>query len=149
MTQTGAILTQFSIRWVFAVHGTFHSCTVNIFMLNGLQHKATESLCPNRPNIFLPCLRHLQISSEKKSSSHSLPQREDEKNESTRPRTQSIGPVLLLLHKSQELLHKKTGGDKDRGHVEKGAIPLIYVLGAFQGKAACFIANASVTSKGP
>lgn len=155
MTQNGAILTQFSIRRVFAVHSTFHSCTVNIFMLNGLQHKAAESLCPNCPNIFLPCLRHLQISSEKKSSSHSLPQREDEKNESTRPRTQSIGPVLLLLlllHKSQVLLHKKTGGDKDRGHVEKGAIPLICVLGAFQGKAAgpaCFIANASVTSKDP
>ena len=40
---------------------------------------------------------------------------------------------------------------KDRGRVERGAIPLICALGAFQGKAvgpACFIANASVTSKG-
>lgn len=49
------------------------------------------------------------------------------------------------------MLHKKTEGEKDRRHVEKGAIPLICALGAFQGKAvgaACFIANASVTSKG-
>lgn len=81
----------------------------------------------------------------------SLPQREDEKNESTRPSTQSIGPVLLLLHKSQVLLHKKAKDGKDWGHEEKGAIPLICALRAFQGKAvgpACFIANASVTSKG-
>lgn len=35
------------------------------------------------------------------------------KNESTRPTTQSIGPVLLLRHKSQVMLHKKTGGEKD------------------------------------
>lgn len=80
-----------------------------------------------------------------------LPQREDKKNESTRPTAQSIGPVLLLLHKNQVMLHKKAGGEKDRGHGEKGAIPLICALGAFQRKAvgpACFIANASVTSKG-
>lgn len=48
-----------------------------------------------------------------------------------------------------QLLHKKTEGE--RRHVERGAIPLICALWAFQGKAvgpACFIANASVTSKG-
>ena len=98
--------------------------------------------------MFLPCMRHLPSSEEKTDPlSLSLP----EKNESTRPRPQSTGPVLLLLHKSQVWLRKKTEGDKDRGHAEKGAIPLICALGAFRGKAAgpaCFIANASVTSKG-
>lgn len=138
--------------WRFAVHRTFHGCTVNISMLTGVQHSATETLCPNCPNRFPPGLRRLPSLQEEKSTSRWPPQREGDKNGSTRPRTQSVGPVPLLLHKGRVLLHKKAGGDKDRGHVEKGAIPLICALGAFQGKdvgPACFIANASVTSKGP
>lgn len=60
-------------------------------------------------------------------------------------------PVPLLQHKSHVLLHKKAEGGMDRGHEEKGAIPLVCALGAFQGNAvgpACFIANASLTCKG-
>lgn len=58
--------------WQFAVHRTFPSCTVNISMLSGVQHRAAETLCPNCPNMFPPCLRHLPSLQEKKSTSRWL-----------------------------------------------------------------------------
>lgn len=108
-------------------------------------------LCPNCPNI-LPCVDSSICQALKRKEHFSLIASEGRrKNESTRPRPQSVGSVLLLQHKSQVLLHNKSEGGKNRGRGEKGAIPLICTLRAFQGKAvgpACFIANASVTSKG-
>lgn len=125
-------------------------------MLADVQHEATESvivLIVSYLSKYVSALRAVLAKplGGKEHRSLSLPQRRSERKESTRPRTQSIGPVLLLLHKSQVLLHKRAVGDKDGGRAERGAIPLICALGAFQGKAvgpACFIANASVTSKG-
>lgn len=88
-------------------------------MLTDVQREATESdivftvskLCKYVSTQYVTLAKLLR---EKRTPlSLSLPQREDKKNESTRPTTQSIGPVPLLLYKSQVMLHNKAGGEKD------------------------------------
>lgn len=60
---------------------------------------------------------------------------------------------LLLIHNSQVLSHNEPGGDKEGGHAEMGAIPPHLCSQSLWGgkevvAPVCFIANASVTSKG-
>lgn len=70
-----------------------------------------------------------------------------------RMRTQSIGSVPLLLHKKQSVVAQEACGVTKAEGMRRGAPSPSFVLcELFRGKAAspaCFIANASLTSKGP
>lgn len=69
-------------------------------------------------------------------------------------RTQSVGSVLLLVHKKQSVVAQEACGVTKAEGMWRGApYPSFVLCELFRGKScsgpACFIANASVTSKGP
>lgn len=70
-----------------------------------------------------------------------------------RMRTQSVGSVLLLLHKKQSVVAQEAYGVTKAEGMWRGAPSPSFVLCELFGEKAagpaCFIANASVTSKGP
>lgn len=78
----------------------------------------------------------------------SLPLRGDTgKNVSTRPRKQSLCGVPLPGHKSRAVLHKNPVGGEDGRRGERAPSPSFEPFRREAVGPACFIANASVTSK--